>query len=192
MFRKNSVCRQTLCLVSNPWRMFAGKHLLLPPVNCFTVNIPLSLAQGIFSLKMFAVKQCSKMRIVFAGKHMTQKSETGKLGEDIAAEYLTFKGYKILDRNYRKTFGEIDILAWDKNKILVFVEVKTIRQSLFAGLKPEDNLTKAKLEKMKRMAQMFAGKHSDLMTDRGWRIDLVAVTMFAGKQPEIAHYENIA
>lgn len=48
----------------------------------------------------------------------------GSLGEDIAVEHLTAAGYRILERNYRTRYGEIDIIAADSGK-LVFCEVKT-------------------------------------------------------------------
>lgn len=54
--------------------------------------------------------------------------ELGFLGEDIACQYLIENKYKIIERNYRKPWGEIDVIAKSPDKILVFVEVKTIRQ----------------------------------------------------------------
>lgn len=144
---------------------------------------------------------------------MNYKSEVGKLGEDLACEYLLSKGYKIIDRNYRKPWGELDIIAKDPANILVFVEVKTMRSRpesrildaamphrdnpaihseqcrTVAALQPEDNLTAAKLKKLQRTAQMFAGQFPHLVDDkRGWRIDLLAITLPANK---INHYENI-
>ena len=63
---------------------------------------------------------------------MDKKSnkKTGDLGEEIAAEYLESKGYKILERNYILFLGEIDILA-ELKKNLIIVEVKTVRGSGF-------------------------------------------------------------
>ena len=55
-------------------------------------------------------------------KHTTK--QTGNQGEDYAAEYLRKNRYKILERNYRKRGGEIDIIA-EKKGLIVFVEVKT-------------------------------------------------------------------
>ena len=55
-------------------------------------------------------------------KHTTKK--TGDRGEDYTAAYLKKNGYKILSRNYRKSYGEIDIIA-SKGKTICFVEVKT-------------------------------------------------------------------
>ena len=52
------------------------------------------------------------------------KKQTGDAVEEYCAKYLKKHGFKILDRNYRKPFGEIDIIAL-KNELLCFVEVKT-------------------------------------------------------------------
>ena len=54
----------------------------------------------------------------------TDNKKTGNKGEDLATEYLEKKGYKIIERNFRTRFGELDIVCWDA-QILVFVEVKT-------------------------------------------------------------------
>ena len=57
---------------------------------------------------------------------MYQKQAIGKFGEDAACEYLEKNDYKILDRNFNCSQGEIDIIAYDyKNKEVVFIEVKT-------------------------------------------------------------------
>ncbi|MDP3901608.1 MAG: YraN family protein [bacterium] len=129
---------------------------------------------------------------------MTNTYNTGKLGEDLSCEYLIDKNYKILARNFRKTYGELDVIAKSKDKTLVFVEVKTIKLYSTADINnatisPEDNLTKAKLKKLQKIAVMFAGKHSELFDDdKGWRIDLIAITLFSsGERPLITHYENI-
>ena len=55
---------------------------------------------------------------------MTQSAELGKFGEDIAGKFLENIGYKIIDKNFKTKFGEIDIIAKDKNTF-VFIEVKT-------------------------------------------------------------------
>lgn len=124
---------------------------------------------------------------------MNYKSNVGAVGEQIACNYLNGKGYKIISRNYRQKWGELDIIAKDPANTLVFIEVKTMRQSnsAIAELKPEDNLTSAKLKKLQRTAQLFAGKHSELIDEkRGWRIDLVAICLTLNNRT-IQHYENI-
>jgi putative endonuclease len=60
------------------------------------------------------------------------KREEGKEGEDIAIKTLKQNGYRILQRNYRNLFGEIDIIA-EEDGYLVFVEVKRRNSSTFGG-----------------------------------------------------------
>lgn len=114
----------------------------------------------------------------------------GKIGEDKACEYLVEKGWKIIERNFRRKFGELDIVV-KKGRILVFVEVKTMTEESFSVLKPEDQMTKAKISKFKKIAQYYAGRHPELIDDRkGWRLDLLALTI-SEKDCVIKHYENI-
>lgn len=133
---------------------------------------------------------------------MTQKSELGNLGENIACKYLDNKKYKIIERNYRKPWGEIDIIAKAKDKTLVFVEVKTMKDGGFNSLKPEDQMSRAKINKFKRTAQLFAGEKGALINEKkGWRLDVVAITVPENyvllteaeifKNSNLNHYENI-
>lgn len=125
---------------------------------------------------------------------MTRKQEIGKAGEDAAADYLEKRGYKIIERNYWKPWGELDIIATAPDKVLVFVEVKTIYNNLTNMsndyIKPEDNLTRAKLTKLQRTAELYANSHEELVTGKGWRIDLVAIAMNPDGV-DIRCYENI-
>lgn len=128
-----------------------------------------------------------------------KRAVAGRVGEDIAGEHLEGLGYKILDRNIRQKFGEIDILARDKKNILCFVEVKTILTSFskFSGLEPEDNLTASKLRKMKKMAEWYANSHEKEVGKGGYRIDLVCVKLEGAGDPdflkntEIKLYTNL-
>ena len=126
----------------------------------------------------------------------------GKLGEDLACGYLKSKGYRIFSRNYREKIGEIDIVAISRNKTLVFVEVKTMKESgnpatnlqnpQIAGLAPEDNLTKSKLKKLSRICEVFVAKNPELIKEeKGWRIDLVAISLDEKLEPKFEYYENL-
>ncbi|MBI4993977.1 YraN family protein [Candidatus Wolfebacteria bacterium] len=125
---------------------------------------------------------------------MTYRSEFGQLGENIACRYLVEKNYKIIERNHRQKWGEIDIIAKAPDKTLVFVEVKTVKnvsRETNNQISAEDQLTAAKLEKIKRTASLYAGHNQDMVDeDKGWRIDLLALTI-SGNHFEIKHYENI-
>lgn len=152
---------------------------------------------------MFVALQGDGIAVCLAINSMkSQTTKKGNIGEDLACAYLVKKGYKIIVRNYRKKFGEIDIIGRERDGTLVFIEVK----ALFEGgvgstnLSPEDNLTSAKLVKFKKICAAYANRHPDLINDkRGWRMDLLAIKLknaaiaVAGlKDCEISHYENIS
>ncbi len=124
-------------------------------------------------------------------KRMTQKSETGKLGEDVASKYLIQKGYKIIERNHRQKWGEIDIVSLDPKGVLVLVEVKTV-----SGYDPyissEDQMSHSKIEKFKRTSYLYANNYFKNRDDsNGWQLDLVTINL-NGKDCRIKHYENIS
>lgn len=120
---------------------------------------------------------------------MTQKSELGRDGEDFAAEYLKRKGYKVIERNKREKWGELDVVSMAPDKTLVFVEVKTMKSGT---LKPEDQMSGAKMKKFRRTAEVYAGSHEELVNDeKGWRLDLVALEKNNDETFLVRHYENI-
>src|SRR3989344_7768817 len=132
--------------------------------------------------------------------YMTYKSQLGQLGENIACRYLVENGFKIIERNFRQKWGEIDIIAKSPDKTLVFLEVKTVSivsretietNNLNNQISAEDQLTKAKLKKLQRTASLYAGHWPELIDDnKGWRIDLIALTI-NDKSYVIKQYENI-
>ncbi|MBI5733267.1 YraN family protein [Candidatus Jorgensenbacteria bacterium] len=122
---------------------------------------------------------------------MNFRTTLGVRGEEAAVRYLIKKGYKIIERNFKRSWGEIDIIARTKDKVLAFVEVKTMSVSSDDGLKPENQMTRGKLKRFSRAASLYAGSHSDLINDQqGWRLDVLALTV-DGKDFSIKHYQNI-
>lgn len=121
----------------------------------------------------------------------------GNTGENLACAYLVKNRYRILLRNHRERWDEIDIVAMAIDSRLIFVEVKTLIGSYDdrPGISPEDNLTDSKLKKLRRACQLFVGKHPGLLSkDRGWQIDLLAIVLPEVGDPKesaIRHYENI-
>lgn len=83
---------------------------------------------------------------------MTRKREIGDFGEEITAEYLEKNGYRILDRNYSKPFGEIDIIAI-KDDLIAFVEVKTRKSDAFAYA--AEAVDSYKQERIRRASQAY-------------------------------------
>ena len=100
----------------------------------------------------------------------------GQLGEEIARNLLIKNGYKILTRNFKSKFGEIDIIALHQNT-LVFVEVKA-RWSKKFGL-PVEAVTPWKLERIKKAAEYFCLKNPKL--PKKLRIDVVAIEIENGR-----------
>lgn len=80
----------------------------------------------------------------------------GKKGEDVATKFLKNKGHTILDRNFRKKYGEIDIVS-KLGTTLYFVEVKTMLKDQTSGgfIRPEDNATPWKLKKLSRVVSVY-------------------------------------
>lgn len=125
---------------------------------------------------------------------MAKHLETGLIGERIAESHLRKNKYKILDRNVRYKFGELDIVAKSKDGTLVCFEVKTTCGLNPHGIQPEDQMTFAKLKKFRRAALFYISSHPELVSERrGFRLDLIAVFLIGeGKDSyHIRHYENI-
>ena len=116
---------------------------------------------------------------------MSQHNEVGKLGEDLARNFLEEKGYKILEQNYKTKFAEIDLVcekvedvSWWKKSILekqtklVFVEVRTKIGENFGT--PEDTINRQKLWKVLQNAKFYSAF-------KGWqgpeRIDAVCIVL---------------
>ena len=111
-----------------------------------------------------------------------------KIGEDEATSFLRKKGYKIIERNFRKGYGEIDIIAL-KSKTLIFVEVKT-RVSINFGA-PFEAITPWKLKSLIKTAQFYKSFHPAL--PQSLRIDAVSVKLSNDNSVEkIELLENIS
>lgn len=108
----------------------------------------------------------------------------GFKGENVACKYLKSKKYKILKTNYRKKYGEIDIIVQKKNTI-VFVEVKT-RKSIQYGM-PCEFVTKSKQTKLINTAKLFIYENQ---LDCDFRFDIIEVYHDNGKINKIEHIEN--
>jgi len=102
---------------------------------------------------------------------------TAKLGENKACNFLRENGFKIIERNFRKGYGEIDIIAIEstdsKEKILVFFEVKTRKSNSFGN--PLEAITPWKLKSLIRTAQFYKLIHPNLPDSM--RIDAVSVNL---------------
>lgn len=109
----------------------------------------------------------------------------GDRGERTAARFLRKQGYRILARQVRNSFGEIDLIALDGD-VIVFVEVKT-RSTLSAGL-PVEAVDHRKQQQITRTALAWM-KRRRLLDQQG-RFDVVAILWQSGNPPQIQHYRN--
>ncbi|MFZ5844892.1 MAG: YraN family protein [Patescibacteria group bacterium] len=100
------------------------------------------------------------------------KKSLGKIGENLACEYLRKHGYRILERNFQKRYGELDIVALD-GKTLVFIEVKTRIGETFG--KPEEAVTPWKLKEVIKTAQFYKMLHPELPDSL--RIDVIGIEL---------------
>ncbi len=107
-----------------------------------------------------------------------ETAATGRLGETYAVEYLIRHGYEILRKNYRKQFGEVDIVACEKGTI-VFVEVKTRRSDIFGT--PSEAVDGRKQRQLSRIAQDYLLNHQ--LNDVAARFDVVGVTLDQHNRP---------
>jgi len=115
------------------------------------------------------------------------KKEIGKRGEQLAAEYLKNNGYKILDTNYQKRKGEIDLIAYDPTSDeIVFIEVKA-RSSQSYGY-PEEAVNQNKIKKITQVARMWIEEKDKV--DVFWRIDIIAIELNY-TTPKIEQFKNI-
>jgi putative endonuclease len=115
-------------------------------------------------------------------KEPTEKQKIGILGEGYASEYLKRNGYKIMDRNYLRKWGELDIVAQKERKIH-FVEVKSVSREMSGdnvihetndSYRAEDNMHPWKLKRLGRVIQSYL-IDKDISDDIDWQFDVITV-----------------
>lgn len=118
----------------------------------------------------------------FLGKNFTgnptAKQEIGKIGEDLACEWLKRQGFSISQRNYLKKCGEIDVVA-KKGSKLYFIEVKTVtrggnQQSSLDTYAPEDNIHPWKLKRLAKTIEVYL-LEKGIDENADWQIDAICV-----------------
>ncbi|MEU0494308.1 YraN family protein [Mycobacterium sp. NPDC006124] len=116
------------------------------------------------------------------------RAQIGALGEQLAVDYLTGHGLRVLTRNWRCRYGELDVIATDPaTGAVVFVEVKTRTSDRFGGV--EQAVTPQKLRRLRRLAGVWLATQ-----DRRWprmRIDVVGIRIGRGPTPEITHLQAV-
>ena len=108
--------------------------------------------------------------------------DKGKSGEHTACRFLKKEGYKIIEKNFRCRYGEIDIIASEK-KVLCFIEVKSRKNSNFAV--PEEYVDIRKQKKLIKTSLIYISKLKDTESDK--RFDVVSVDFESGKCRKITN-----
>lgn len=118
---------------------------------------------------------------------MNHNQKIGAFGEQLAAQFLIKRGYKILNRNLKTSFKELDIVAF-LDGLLVFVEVKT-RTNNKLGL-AEDMLSSKKIYNFKQAVNIYLNtkktRHNNI------RFDFIAVDLnIVSKIAKIKHFKDM-
>jgi putative endonuclease len=114
------------------------------------------------------------------------KDELGRTGEQVAADYLERAGLRILDRNWRSTDGEVDIVAAER-RVLVVCEVKTRSGTRFGT--PLEAVTRHKQARLRRLAAQWLVAHGVLFDEI--RIDVIGVLKDAKGEFQIEHVRGV-
>jgi len=111
----------------------------------------------------------------------------GKWGEDVALKFLLVKGYSLVSKGVRSRFGEIDLIVKD-NEFVVFVEVKTRKNSDFAHAR--EYVGKSKQKKITATANFWLSRYNSKLQPRFDVIEVYAPNGEQTQNPEIIHIEN--
>lgn len=116
------------------------------------------------------------------------RAEIGAIGEQLAVDHLESLGLRVLVRNWRCRYGELDVIATDDAKrIVVFVEVKTRTSDQFGGV--AQAVTPDKVRRLRRLAGVWLAAQNG-----SWaavRIDVVGVRLGRRRTPEITHLQGV-
>ncbi|MDT5004746.1 MAG: putative endonuclease [Mycobacterium sp.] len=116
------------------------------------------------------------------------RAEIGALGEQLAVEHLSALGLRVLDRNWRCRYGELDVIAADDaTRTAVFVEVKTRTSDRFGGV--QQAVTPDKVRRLRRLAGLWLANQANRWA--AVRIDVIGVRIGRQRTPEISHLQAV-
>ena len=119
----------------------------------------------------------------------SKKRKFGDIGEEFAKEYLISKGYAIDLCNYKKPWGEIDVVA-SKDDFIAFIEVKTSTYYPESSFTPEIRVNKKKIRSLKRICETYISEQK-LPSGKEWQIDVISVILNDDDTlRDINHIEN--
>ena len=115
------------------------------------------------------------------------RAQLGALGEQLAVEHLRSLGLRIVARNWRCRYGELDVIAVESGHTAVFVEVKTRTGDGFGGL--AQAVPPQKVRRLRRLAALWLSEQ-----DASWaqiRIDVIGVRIGRQRSPEVTHLRGV-
>ncbi|ABM13016.1 YraN family protein [Mycolicibacterium vanbaalenii] len=115
------------------------------------------------------------------------RAEIGALGEQLAVDYLQGLGLRVLARNWRCRYGELDVIAAD-GRAVVFIEVKTRTTDRFGGV--AQAVTPTKVRRLRRLAGVWLAQQPGHWA--AVRIDVVTVRIGRRRVPEVTHIKGVA
>jgi putative endonuclease len=116
------------------------------------------------------------------------RAEIGALGEQLAVDYLASLGLRVLTRNWRCRYGELDVIAADDaTRNVVFVEVKTRTTDQFGGV--AEAVTPDKVRRLRRLAGLWLAAQDDRWA--AVRIDVIGVRIGRRRTPEVTHLKGV-
>ena len=118
---------------------------------------------------------------------MGRNNIVGSWGENVAADYLIKKKYRLVSMNYRCRFGEIDLIVSNR-EYLVFVEVKLRKSNQFANAM--DFVDAYKQDRIRTTAALFLAQNPTNLQPRFDVIEIYAPEGVATAKPKIYHLEN--
>ena len=108
------------------------------------------------------------------------RQSTGAMGEELASKFLKKQGYKIVEKNFRTSLGEIDIIALDRGTI-TFVEVKTRKSTTFGY--PQEAVSLKKQKKISQVATVYLNQKK--LNSEKARFDIVAILLIPDQTEKI-------
>ena len=120
-------------------------------------------------------------------KARLSRIEIGALGEQLAVEHLHGLGLRIVARNWRCRYGELDVIAAEGADTLVFVEVKTRTGDCFGGV--AEAVTPQKVRRIRRLAGLWLAGQESVWSQI--RIDVIGVRLGRSRTPEVTHVRGV-
>ena len=115
-----------------------------------------------------------------------KKKDLGKKGEEIAKKYLIKSGYKIIERNFRTKYGEIDLIC-EKDNSIIFIEVRT--KSNLDFVSPEESISSKKIDHIKNSSLDYLSKNKKKYKDI--KFEFIGILISSENDYKINHIKDI-